>query len=794
MMINENENHDAIVQTRKTLHDIAKIKQRQIYASHVTYVRGIAQSLRTRSEKDQDSLCDQKIMKIDSNLILSKNYPCLYKKGCLMLQNYPKYHHKRIPSLFHIRFIAAFTIQHQIQSFRLRLVVQELRKTRLFENLASIESKISFEQMQEFIQDKKLNASLSDLFRLILPHRCFEQMGRMNMQIRAILCGLLLITHTCQISSDMNLDSLKRFFNISNELWDSLIIVIQNDLVIISNTVWKHFHDKISNKWDSFHECFSKWKTEDRDALLKKLLEEYLALEDLEKLIFKNVSNPSNDVPNEIEIEWREPLEMRKKHVRSMITSIKGTLQDISSARTRALQSKMIESKKTISLDNHSVPKQLIDTMNHKDIQNYAPIITQLVHELYLNENLSLESIEEFFPRRLSSYIDNISSIEFEKLPILITFHWHTFILKTTRQQLICLIESSFFTKKDTVSILLGNLQIELDIENLLDNSKICLYTNTDACSKQDLERKIRIIVEKIIQWMKKLCAPVRDESINNLENCITNLASEELDYINIYKLIFDILYDMKLDLLKFGLDLVKHKVRQLDYVIKLEWVSFTQLFTDHILSNRIDKQILIKSIDQSIFEGKDANELQTMYMDHSRLHKWNVKIESMALYLTIATILKQHILDPKHLKNVIITRNNVSITSLENFKETINNSCPEMIDIISLNAIERLFSASRHDHPVFKVFHQRVREYLVQFLDIENIEYLFSVIGTIHRCDIAIPSVSMAKDNRLENMIKPPHAALCNSFSILPELQDLSQQLVRWLHLHLSIYRKCYE
>lgn len=623
------------------------------------------------------------------------------------------------------------------------------------------------------------------------------------MQIRAMLCGLLLIKYTCQISSDMNLNSLKRLFDVSNELWKNLITIVQNDLVIISNTVWKHFHDKISSKWDSFHECFSKWKIEDRNALLKKLLEEYLALEDLEKVIFKNISNSSDDTssveyeqtqPNETEIEWKEPLQMRKKHVRAMITSIKGTLQDISSARTRKLQSKMIESEKTISLDNHSVSKQLIDTMNHKDIQNYAPIITQLVHELYLNENLSLESIEEFFPRRLSSYIDSISSVEFKELPILIIFHWHTFILKTTRQQLICLIESNFFTKKDTASILLGNLEIELDIENLLDNSKICLYTNTNSSAKQELERKIRIIVEKIIQWMKKLCAPIRDGSINNLENCITNLASEELDYRNIYKLIFDILYDMKLDLLKFGLNLVKHKVRQLDYVIKLEWASFIELFTDHILSNRIDKQVLIKDIDHAIFDGKDVFQLQTMYMDHSRLQKWNVNIESMALYLTIATILKQHILDSKHLKNVIMTKTNVAIASFKNFKENINSSYPEMIDIISLNAIERLFSASRHDHPVFKIFHQRIREYLAQFLDIENIEYLFSAIDTIHRFNVTMSSISMAKDNRLDNMINPPHTSLCNSFSILPELQDLSRQLVRWLYLHLSVYGRCYE
>lgn len=154
MMINDNENHDAIVQTRKALHDIAKIKQRQIYTSHVAYVRGISQSLRIKSEKDHDSLCNDKMTKINSNRVLSKNYPYLYKKGYLMLQNYPKYHRKCIPSLFHLRFIAACTIQHQIQSFRLRLVIQELRKTRLFENLTSVESKISFEQFRNIFKTR----------------------------------------------------------------------------------------------------------------------------------------------------------------------------------------------------------------------------------------------------------------------------------------------------------------------------------------------------------------------------------------------------------------------------------------------------------------------------------------------------------------------------------------------------------------------------------------------------------------------------------------------------------------
>jgi hypothetical protein len=102
--------------------------------------------------------------------------------------------------------------------------------------------------------------------------------------------------------------------------------------------------------------------------------------------------------------------------------------------------------------------------------------------------------------------------------------------------------------------------------------------------------------------------------------------------------------------------------------------------------------------------------------------------------------------------------------------------------------------NSARAQHPVFKVFHKRLQDYLAQFLKPSKIDRLFSLLNPSSSVEHAGRlGILMARDKRLSSIVQLPHPTIQTSVAIQLDLDRFAQQMTRWLNLHLAVHRSRY-
>jgi hypothetical protein len=736
---------------------------------------------------------------------------------------------------YHERYLLAKHIQSKRLKRRLEKIVGKLNSTDLFKHVITgkqifqgKEVNVTFEEMQEYIQDPIVHSELNRLLRLLLGKRPEikddkEDIMLLRMQIRRFLCGLLLLTHANDACSSTSIVELVDLQNTTRVLWRSIIQILKQK----SLNGW----EVIARHWDIFLKEFQAWQPADSKLLLEKVLDEYLALQELEELILGSIDQNDRAGQEDIEREWKAPLDARKAELYSMIRSMNGTNETIQKAKLTRKQTRIsgVNANQSDDVNGSNISKQgeyITSSESHNtgimlsNSQSQSgprsmdllptPCITQLVHEMYLEGHCSREALTLLFPRAgislFKQHDSSIGSRPLDQLPLSIVIHWHAFILRTIRDQLTSLIESSFTIKPETSKNLIINLVQDLDL-TCLEGLRI------DSHKEETIPKIIVPFLYKVFEWMGKLCAPVRDQAIKDLHARMVSNQDSNLDYQKFYDDLLDLLYEMKLDLLVFGLDLIKYRVRQLDYVVQLERKTWKEMFfSENLPSLQVSqtKERLLERLFGMSMASSSKNSAtyviidSILYLDHARLSKWNRSIQSMALYMTLITIFRQQISQPGSFHSLFMTDSDVLWTLPE--YATISNEVSSQTQHRS-KILDTLLSRNDSDieytiqetHPVFRVFHQRVKDYLVQFLDFSKNQQIYSILesGTASKPSKRSPlpdGILMAQDKRLAAFIQPPHSTLQSAPNALhAALDNLTHRLVRWIHLHLTVHQDVY-
>ena len=483
---------------------------------------------------------------------------------------------------------------------------QYLETAQLFSRSIRLDKEISqseqdYEKLQTFLLDLsnvghfvKLLMTLK-ILPVMNPPPPFNDTMR---TARKLLSGLLFLYSpavllSCDSSSTE--ENAITVFKYSLRIFRLLQCVLKTDLSSPgSYRLFRYLLGSLKSNIHLYLKAFLIWKECDKAALKEILVQEQEQISLMKgNILDKAISESEREAIRE---EWSKPLD-----------SYKIILEDAA---------RFIE-KEEYSMESSA--KNKFRVLHSKIISN-----TLLAHEIYLQPDLSLVKIFEKLDIIKIPDFQEVSNKEDKELVLELTLDnlgLHFSILQEIYNRLLETFPGRFLKNPASFE---SEIKAELDIEVLKRKLETCFSVQEEGAQRlSEANHIFHAWLSNVLSFMKKLCSPIRDPVLINLESVLENTANWHF----LYQSFLDILIMMYYDLLEFFIQSIRPSL--MANLTVMERADFDLRFPNRQNLTCLGQVATFDSLISMILQG---TLYETFYLDEKRIFLIRASLNNMAI------------------------------------------------------------------------------------------------------------------------------------------------------------------